>query len=109
MIKLTSELIDSCRTANGGFTKAQIESLGLNPKSKWKKKAIGTTISRQKFKRFRELRDSFSKKTSKRPPNSLLTIEIPKIQFDKINEYCVKNRIDAKTIIMTAFHDRGVF
>lgn len=53
---LTHELIESCRTEHGGFTKATINALGLSwndlkGKSGWSHKLIGTDISDQEYQK----------------------------------------------------------
>lgn len=50
---LTSEMIHSCKTERGGFTNAQIEYLGYNPKEKWIKHAIGSKLTQEEFQQFK--------------------------------------------------------
>lgn len=54
---LTAELIHECSTKRGGFTKAQLEFIGITwpPKAGWLKERIGTTMSLDKFNTFKEL------------------------------------------------------
>ena len=49
---LTSKLIQACETKSGGFTSATINAFGVNSfVSGWKRKLIGTTISKSAYMR----------------------------------------------------------
>lgn len=50
---LTREMIHSCKTLNGGFTNAQIEYLGYNPKEKWISHAIGNELTKDQLEQFK--------------------------------------------------------
>lgn len=69
MIKLTKDLIHSCETKNGGFTFAQIEFLGFNPKDKWLNKAIGMMLTDEQFDMFKHLGTITSKEKKKLQAN----------------------------------------
>lgn len=51
-MKLTRELILSAKTENGGFTHAQIEFLGFNPKDRWIDDAVEMEITKEQFDLF---------------------------------------------------------
>lgn len=52
-IILTRDLIHACKSSRGGFTNAQIEYLGFNPKEKWIKDAIGNKLTDEQFNLFK--------------------------------------------------------
>lgn len=51
-ITLNMKLIDICMTARGGYSGETLRALGvgINPKSGWRKRLIGTVISRDSFR-----------------------------------------------------------
>ena len=56
-MKLTKEHIHRAQTSNRGFTHAQIEFLGHDPKEKWIEQCIGLDISEQDYATFVSYQD----------------------------------------------------
>lgn len=54
MVKLTKEFIQQHKTDYGGWTKAQIEALGLKwpPRHGWQERLVGKEISAEAAQRF---------------------------------------------------------
>jgi hypothetical protein len=63
MITLTSELIHKHKTANGGWTRAQVEALGVKwkPTPGWIKRLNGTQITCEQMTAFVEGRSITAK------------------------------------------------
>ncbi|CAB3754820.1 MULTISPECIES: GIY-YIG nuclease family protein [Burkholderia] len=61
-MRITEELLAAGASAGGGYTRRQMELLGVKPVAGWKKAAIGAEISEEAAQAFRDLAGSGSKK-----------------------------------------------
>ncbi len=59
LIKLSNKLIEKGKSINGGYSKHQLELLGIDwpPKKGWKKQIIGKQIQKNILDKFIELKD----------------------------------------------------
>ena len=65
---ITKKLLNTAKTKNGGFTRAQVEFLGFEwpPTKNMQKELIGTEMSAERFEKLKSLAGKYAKKTDKK-------------------------------------------
>lgn len=74
VVTITRELLEACRTENGGFTGATVNALGLTKATMtkgWAKRLIGSSITKEQYERALEGKTVYGHKLARNPINSL--------------------------------------
>ena len=80
MFTINKEWLDAHKTKSGGYTKEQMIALGIDwpPKSGWKGRIIGETVTKESANRFEAGSDQYA--------NRVMSLFVVKVSLNHFNE-----------------------